>query len=142
MVLGGKPDGEQKTIQLSKFAWRVKKRNGEMNRNFREGEVVVFAMQKRGVSPGPRAKNIHSSQKGDDYSYIVDKYWRVGKITGDELLLITRRGKTHQVPCDDIRIRRPNLWEHLFMRSRFPEADSTSSDGNDSDSRQSIGAAS
>jgi hypothetical protein len=78
-------------------------------------------MQKRSESPGVRAKNIQGAKKGDEYAYMVDKFWRVDAVNGDELVLRTRRGKTHIVKLDDVRLRKPTVWEQLFMRSKFPE---------------------
>lgn len=111
-----------------------------MHRPFRVGDVVVYVKQKTGTSPGPRAKHVHSAKKGDDYTYVVDKFWRVVSSHDNQLVLKTRRGKSHEVSADDNRLRRPNLWETLFMRSKFPGTDSNDAEAKQ-DSMQSTSAA-
>ncbi|HBE71995.1 MAG TPA: hypothetical protein DDW52_27975 [Planctomycetaceae bacterium] len=92
------------------------------------GSPVVFAKQKVSTQPGKRATDISPQGKGDAYSYLVDKYWSVSEIHDDgSVTLKTRRGKEHRLPADDHRLRRPNLWERLVLRSRFPNLDE---DGN------------
>lgn len=111
-----------------------------MRKPFRVGEVVVYVKQKTGTSPGPRAKQVHGAKKGEDYTYLVDKFWRVVSSQGNQLVLRTRRGKSHEVSADDNRLRRPSLWENLFMRSKFPGLE-TDDAGAEQDSIQSTSAA-
>ncbi len=95
-----------------------------MPRSYGVGDKVVFAKEKASLSPGPRAKEINPAPKGDEYSYIVDKFWRVKAIQDDgQLVLITRRGKEHLVPPDHPNLRAPSLWEILFYYGRFPKPD-------------------
>ena len=101
-----------------------------MGIRFRVGDVVVYSKQKTGTSPGPRARNLHGAKKGDDYTYLVDKFWRVVGTEGDQLVLQTRRGKSHVISADDNRLRRPSFWEHLFMRSKFPSLEDKEAAGN------------
>lgn len=85
------------------------------------GSKVVFAKDKMGLSPGPRAKEVVPLEKGDAYSYIVDKFWTVKEMHPDgTATLITRRGKEHTVRADDPRLRPATLWERLWYRGRFP----------------------
>ncbi|MBL8818250.1 MAG: hypothetical protein JNL58_19640 [Planctomyces sp.] len=79
-------------------------------------------MPKHSRHPGPRARSIHPAPAGDDYSYVVDKFWIVDAITEDgTIVLRTRRGKTHSIRRDDPLLRRANLWERWRHRNRFPE---------------------
>lgn len=88
---------------------------------FKVGSKVVFAKDKMGLSPGPRAKEVVPLEKGDAYSYIVDKFWTVKAMHADgTATLITRRGKEHMVRVDDPRLRPATLWERLWYRRRFP----------------------
>ncbi|RMF44774.1 MAG: hypothetical protein D6753_01735 [Planctomycetota bacterium] len=88
------------------------------------GDKVVFSKDKHSPSPGPRARDIAASPKGDDYSYIVEKYWVVAEVNPDgTLLLKTRRGKEHRIPKNDPRLRHATLWERLRYRNRFPSLD-------------------
>jgi hypothetical protein len=85
------------------------------------GDHVIYVKTKQSVHPGPRAKAVEPSPNGDDYSYVVDKFWTVVEIREDnKLLLMTRRGKTHLVDADSPHIRRPRWWERLLFRDRFP----------------------
>ncbi len=76
--------------------------------------------------PVNAAKEILPAEKGDAYSYLVDKYWIVKSIDDNALTLVTRRGKENIVPLDDPRLRLPNWWELLFHRGRFPQLDVSS----------------
>ena len=87
---------------------------------FRRGDIVVVARQKHRTSPGPRAREVTPASSGDTYSYIVDKYWLVKDIEDGELRLLTRTGKEHVIAADDFRIRKPSIWERLFLRHKFP----------------------
>ena len=90
----------------------------------RAGDLVVFAKEKNSLSPGRRAKEVSPAAKGDEYSYIVEKYWLVKELLDDNrACLVTRRGKQHTVALDDPRLRRPNLWERWVLRDRFPRLD-------------------
>jgi hypothetical protein len=90
-------------------------------RNLQVGDRVVFAKEKMSLSPGKRAKEVVPLSKGDEYSYIVEKYWTVKTVhPNGSVTLITRRGKEHTVATDDPRLRRANWWERCIFRKRFP----------------------
>jgi hypothetical protein len=88
---------------------------------YKPGDPVVFCKTKQSVRPGPRAKAIDPAPQGDDYTYLVDKFWVVSEVRDDKLTLLTRRGKTHVVDVGDPHIRRPRWWERLWYRNRFPQ---------------------
>ncbi len=93
-----------------------------MARSFKVGDCVVYTRDKVGPTPGPRAKNVAPSTRGEHYSYEVEKYWRVTQILADDNIeLVTRRGKTHAISISDPRLRRATWWEKLFLSSRFPK---------------------
>ena len=93
-------------------------------RSAKVGDKVVFSKDKHSPSPGPRARDIAAAPKGDDYSYIVAKYWVVAEVNPDgTLLLRTRRGKEHRIAKSDPRLRHATLWERLRFRKRFPSLD-------------------
>ncbi|MCA8943405.1 MAG: hypothetical protein KDB80_12650, partial [Planctomycetes bacterium] len=80
-------------------------------------------MGKCTTRPGPRARSVSPARHGDHYSYVVDKLWIVGEVRTDgRLALVTRRGKRHVVSKDDPRLRKPNWWERILFRRRFPAA--------------------
>mgnify|MGYP003564980155 CR=1 FL=1 len=89
------------------------------------GSKVVYSKDKTGPSPGRRAKEVDPAPKGDAYSYIVDKYWTVRSVDDDVVTLVTRRGKVHEVPLDDPKLRRANLWERILYANRFPQIDAS-----------------
>ena len=92
-----------------------------MTRSYEAGDWVVYTQQKRSPMPGPRAKNINPSQYGELYSYQVDKYWVVAeKRNANELILKTRRGKSHAIQSNDVCLRKARWWERLFLKARFP----------------------
>jgi len=91
-----------------------------LQRQFREGDRVIYQMTKTSVHPGPRARNIRPAQLGDTYRYIVDKCWIVEQVQPDgQLILRTRRGKIHTVDADAPQLKRPTLWQSVRYRQRF-----------------------
>jgi len=47
------------------------------------GDVVVYRKHKHTTHPGPRARQVDPSSKGDYYTYVVDKFWVVGQVLGN-----------------------------------------------------------
>lgn len=89
-------------------------------RQFRPGDCVIYVLAKSSVHPGPRARNIRPARLGDTYRYVVDKCWVVAEILpSGQLILRTRRGKTHTVSPDDPRLKRPTWWQQVRYRHRF-----------------------
>ncbi len=97
-----------------------------MTSSFQPNDWVIYTREKHSLSPGPRAKNIAPSPYGELYSYEVDKYWIVRQVNGDELVLETRKGKSHVVSSNDRRLRKARWWERLFMSNKFPSKNSDS----------------
>ncbi len=92
-----------------------------MSRHYRAGDRVVYTRDKCTSCPGPRAKNVDAAPKGELYQYQVDKFWRVAEVAiNGDLILKTRRGKSHRVQDDDPRLRKASLFEILFRRKYFP----------------------
>ena len=117
-----------------------------VKKQFHVGDKVVLTLDKFGVNPGPRAKNIAPAPHGELYSYQVDKYWVVTEVRPDGMLQVkTRRGKTHLVAVDDPRLRKASWLERWFFTKRFPcltsEASSSSSTSSSSTSHASSPAA-
>lgn len=84
------------------------------------GDWVIYRMQKVSTRPGPRAQDVYPAPRGEDYKYLVDKFWIVEEVLGeDRLRLRTRRGKTHVVKLQDPSLRRPRLWERWLYANRF-----------------------
>ena len=63
---------------------------------------------------------IRASRKGEGYTYLVEKFWIVTQVLSDgNLILETRRGKTHLVEKSDPNLRRATVWDRLRYRDRF-----------------------
>jgi len=89
---------------------------------YRTGDWIIYRKSKRSQNPGPRAEDIQPAGGGENYSYIVEKYWIVKEVKEDnQLLLQTRRGKTHLMPTDDPSIRKANWWQRFRYRQRFED---------------------
>ena len=110
-------------------------------RQFQRGDRVVYRKTKHSLHPGPRAQDVFPAPGGDDYSYIVDKYWTVTDLTGDRIVVVTRRGKTHVLDKNDPNLRHARFWERWFLGNRFPD-ESTRSDESTASSEPARGASS
>ena len=87
---------------------------------YHTGEPVICRVFKRSTHPGPRARSVRPEVSGEGYSYEVDKFWAVREVRGREVVLITRRGKTHVVDAADPTLRPAKFWERILYRDRFP----------------------
>jgi hypothetical protein len=95
-----------------------------MSRPYSPGDPVIYHKAKYSPTPGPRARGVNPTPHGEDYAYVVDKYWLVKECQADGmLLLVTRRGKQHVVREDSPNLRHANWWEKFIHRGRFPELD-------------------
>jgi hypothetical protein len=92
-----------------------------MRPRLQPGDPVIFRISKKSTDPGPRARDVHPAEHGEDYSYIVDKFWTVAEVLSDGTVkLVTRRGKQHIIALDDPRLRPARWWERWLYRNRFP----------------------
>jgi len=88
---------------------------------YKPGDLVIYTVTKQSPHPGPRARGIQASQGGEDYAYVVDKFWMVLEVlSGDQVLLATRRGKRRTVLVSDPMLKKAGWWQRLRYRSRFP----------------------
>ncbi|MCG8586711.1 MAG: hypothetical protein MI757_18570 [Pirellulales bacterium] len=88
---------------------------------YKQGDPVVYRVQKCTERPGPRAKHIDPAEHGDFYSYVVDKFWIVDRVLDSgKLLLKTRRGKRHVISQSDPNLHRAHWWERIAHHQRFP----------------------
>ncbi|MDA7979372.1 MAG: hypothetical protein MPJ50_11470 [Pirellulales bacterium] len=93
---------------------------------FTPGDRLIFRQSKISPHPTTRAKNVRPSSKGDNYSYVVDKFWIVaGTLPGGEIIVQTRRGKRHVLSVDNPNLRRANWLERILFRHRFPQLDAS-----------------
>jgi hypothetical protein len=90
----------------------------------RPGDWVVYRKQKHSTSPGPRAKKVAPAHKGESYAYVVEKFWVVKQLVGDnQVLLVTRSGKRHTVSLDNPNLRLARWWERWMYKDRFHETE-------------------
>ncbi|MEM1070348.1 MAG: hypothetical protein AAGI63_15705 [Planctomycetota bacterium] len=88
------------------------------------GDWAVYRKSKRSTTPGPRAANVVATEKGETYTYVVDKFWVVESVLpDDQVQLRTKRGKTHVISLEDPNLRRPSWIQRLLWRDRFREAE-------------------
>ena len=84
------------------------------------GDCVIYRKTKHSTHPGPRAHSINPNPHGDEYTYVVDKFWVVEEVLPEgQMILRTRRGKQHTVSVDDPNLRKANIWERFWHRDRF-----------------------
>ena len=88
---------------------------------YRIGDYVVYRKHKFSPHPGPNAQDISPAPNGDDYSFCIDKFWRVIGEGAGEVVVRTRRGKVHTLSAADPALWRARWWERLLFRHRFPE---------------------
>lgn len=89
-------------------------------KQFSSGDWVIYRKTKFSAHPGPRARNVAPTARGDNYVYNVDKFWIVLEIRSDQTIrVMTRRGKEQLVNVADPNLRRANWWERMRNRSRF-----------------------
>lgn len=94
------------------------------NQPFQPGDLVIYTVSKQGLKPGPNAREIQPVPNGEDYTYVVDKFWMVQQLApGESLIIVTRRGKTREVACSDPLLRKATWWQKLRYRDRFPTPD-------------------
>jgi hypothetical protein len=88
---------------------------------FQPGDVVVYRMQKSSAHPGHHARDIQPAEHGDDYTYAIEKFWRVVAVRPDNTVVVrTRKGKERTIATTDPNVRRAGWWEWLRCRHRFP----------------------
>lgn len=90
-------------------------------RQFHVGDWVVYSVSKRSTHPGPRARDIRPEPCGEGYYYLVDKYWVVQEVRDATVVLMTRRGKLHEVDASDPNLHPASWWERLFHSGMFPK---------------------
>ena len=99
---------------------------------YQPGDWVIYRKTKHSDHPGPRAQKILPASHGDEYTYLVDKFWVVTDVSDDgQIAIRTRRGKQHRVDADDFNLRKASLWERLWYRNRFESVESNPSESVD-----------
>jgi hypothetical protein len=118
-----------KTLPLDQFLARfydVSSSDPMINSKWKAGDWAVYRKSKRSTTPGPRATSVKACSKGENYTYIVDKFWIVDSmLPGDRLLLRTARGKTHVIDANDPNLRKPSWLRRLLWRERFRSAEAS-----------------
>ena len=95
------------------------------NGKYQLGDWVVFRKTKFSPAPAARAQGVTPTPHGDDYVYLIDKYWVVVDVDPQGFLrLRTPGGKEHWVPPNSHTLRPATLWERWRFRDRFRSAQS------------------
>ena len=88
---------------------------------YKPGDPVVYRAIKNTSRPGPRAECINPSPRGETYQYQVNKLWVVAEVLDNgDLLLRTRRGKSHRLAAANENLRHATWWERIKYAGRFP----------------------
>ena len=90
--------------------------------NVDAGDKIVYTKTKISPFPGAKAYNVTAADKGENYTYLVDKYWVVEDVFADgRVMARTRRGKRNYVWLDDPNLRKAGVIESLIHRDWFPD---------------------
>ncbi|MBI2193747.1 MAG: hypothetical protein HYU36_17365 [Planctomycetes bacterium] len=88
------------------------------------GDRVVYHKTKHSTHPTSRAQDMHPAEHGDEYSYIVDKYWTVVRVLDDRTIEVrTRKGKVHHLDVNDPLLRKAGPLESWWYRDQFPSVE-------------------
>jgi len=91
-------------------------------KQYEVGDHVVYRKHKASPCPGPRARDVRPSSCGEDYTYLVNKFWIVSAVPdGETVEVMTRTGKVHYLRADDPNLRGATVLEELLFRERFPQ---------------------
>ncbi|VTS05573.1 hypothetical protein [Tuwongella immobilis] len=90
------------------------------------GDCVIYRKHKFSDHPGPNATEIAPAESGDNYSYVVVKYYRVLQVLPDGRLVVgTKRGRQRTLSSSDPALRRANWLQRRIWAWRFPTSDSS-----------------
>jgi hypothetical protein len=87
------------------------------------GDKIIYTKTKFSMHPTThRAQYMYPSERGDDYSYVVDKYWVVSGVLADgRVVAKTRTGKTHTLRPDDTNMHKARFVQRMMHRDEFPD---------------------
>jgi hypothetical protein len=89
---------------------------------YNKGDRIIYKKNKVSAHPTPRARDVHPSSHGDDYHYVVDKYWIVTDIIDEKTIeAMTRTGKKHRLNVEDPRLSKAGFFSRIFNYSDFPQ---------------------
>ncbi|MDQ3199505.1 MAG: hypothetical protein M3Q46_10055 [Verrucomicrobiota bacterium] len=90
-------------------------------RRLRAGVPIIYRVVEASTHPGPEAQEVHPSEHGELYYYLVRKYWRVEQVLEDGwIVALTPLMEHHYLRQDDPNLRKANLVERLRFAARFP----------------------
>lgn len=94
-----------------------------MPRNrYQVGDWVTYRVAKASSVPGPRAQQVSAAERGELYSYSVEKFWVITHVQENgQLEARTRRGKRHRLDPDDPRLKPATWWQRWMFAARFRE---------------------
>lgn len=91
-------------------------RNGRpLQIHYRAGDKVVYVQDQYSSHPGPLAKNVLATIKGELYQYQTEQYWIVQRVLPNGLLEVrTDEQQLRLVAASDAHLRPATLREKLF----------------------------
>lgn len=83
---------------------------------FEKNDWILYRKQVSSERPGPRARNIQPSKRGDLYNYFVDRIWQVVEVQPDGTMIARGpKGKEHELKQDDPRVHRIGWFKRLLL---------------------------
>jgi hypothetical protein len=88
---------------------------------FTVNDCVIYHQPETSTHPTPWARDVHPSEHGDFYTYVIEKYWRIARVNADGTLeAVSRSGRTHRLRAGDPLLRKAGLWRRMLNRRLFP----------------------
>lgn len=94
---------------------------GSVRPAFTIGAPIVFRQEEVSTCPGPDARDVRPSPRGELYYYTIVKYLRVAELLSDGRIIAVARNSSRL--CfwpDDSSLRKARLAERLVYHPRFP----------------------
>lgn len=90
-------------------------------RIFSVNDFVIYHQPEAAVRPVPGARNISPAERGELYTYVVDRFWRVAQVNNDGTLdAIESSGRRHRLRQTDPALENAGWWSRTFQRRLFP----------------------
>ncbi|MEX0321925.1 MAG: hypothetical protein AB3N63_07175 [Puniceicoccaceae bacterium] len=81
-----------------------------------KNDWILYRKQVTSDKPGPRARDIQPSKRGDLYNYFVERIWQVVEVDADGTLVARGpKGKVHKLQQNDPRVHRIGWFKRLLL---------------------------
>jgi hypothetical protein len=87
---------------------------------FAVNDRVIYHQSEYSTRPAPNAHDVSAAERGEMYSYVVDRFWRVVCVNTDGTIdAVGSDGRLYNVPASDDRLERVRWWHRLTYRRFF-----------------------